>query len=389
MKISFPYMGTTILYKKLLEILGHEVIMPPRPTRKTFDLGVKYSPEFACFPLKVITGTYIEALEKGAEVLVTSGGHGPCRAGFYHEVHERVLKNIGYDNEIIVFDALKDNFFKVLSSFFKIKANNSFAKVKEAIKTVYKMSYSLDKLEKEVTKRRAYEVTKGEFTTAWRKIKELYDNKVFTSEDVEKVELEAYELLNSIKIKEIPEQEKIRIGIVGEIYVVMEPSVNMEIEETLNSLGVEVERSQYLSEWIEFTLVPSRYSKSHEYEILKKADKWLEIGIGGHAKQSVGFIVDFYDRGFDGIIQLMPFGCLPELVAQSIIPKMSNELGIPVLSLSIDEQIGNANVQTRLEAFLDLVKSIKFEKQNKSNIISLQDIINRNRIANRTKEGIL
>ena len=389
MKVSFPYMGTTILYKKLLEILGHEVIMPPRPTRKTFDLGVKYSPEFACFPLKVITGSYLEALESGAEVLVTSGGHGPCRAGFYHEVHNRVLKNIGYDNEIIVFDALRENFFKVLSSFFKVKANNSFRKVKEAVQTVYKMAYSLDRFEKEITKKRAYEITKGEFTTAWQKINELYDQKVYTPEDVEKVELEANELLNRIKIKEIPGQDKIRIGIAGEIYVVLEPSVNMEIEELLNSLGVEVERSQYLSEWIEFSLIPRRYSKSHEYEILKKADKWLEINIGGHAKQSVGFMVDFHDRGFDGVIQLMPFGCLPELVAQSIIPKISSELGIPILTLSLDEQTGNANVQTRLEAFLDLVKFNKFERQNKNNIISLQDIMNRNQRADGTKEGIL
>ena len=43
MKISFPYMGTVLVYKKLLQLLGHEVIIPPRPTKRTIDLGVKYS----------------------------------------------------------------------------------------------------------------------------------------------------------------------------------------------------------------------------------------------------------------------------------------------------------------------------------------------------------
>ncbi len=85
MKVTFPYMGTTVVYKKLLEMLGHDVILPPKPTRKTIDIGVKYSPEFACFPLKVIMGSYFEAIQEGAEVIVTSGGNGPCREGFMRE----------------------------------------------------------------------------------------------------------------------------------------------------------------------------------------------------------------------------------------------------------------------------------------------------------------
>ena len=33
MKVAFPYMGTTVIYKKLLELLGHEVVEPPEPTQ--------------------------------------------------------------------------------------------------------------------------------------------------------------------------------------------------------------------------------------------------------------------------------------------------------------------------------------------------------------------
>lgn len=79
MKITFPYMGSPYMYEKLFTLLGHEVITPPKPSQKTVDYGVKYSPEFACFPLKVILGTYLEALELGADTIVTSGGNGPLQ----------------------------------------------------------------------------------------------------------------------------------------------------------------------------------------------------------------------------------------------------------------------------------------------------------------------
>ena len=80
MKVSFPYMGQTTAYKKFLELLGHEVIAPSLPTQHTFDLGVLYSPEFICYPFKVMMGSYFEVCEKGAEMIISSGGWAlPCR----------------------------------------------------------------------------------------------------------------------------------------------------------------------------------------------------------------------------------------------------------------------------------------------------------------------
>ncbi|MFP4017014.1 MAG: 2-hydroxyacyl-CoA dehydratase, partial [Halanaerobiales bacterium] len=71
---------------------------------------------------------------------------------------------------------------------------------------------------------------------------------------------------------------------------------------------------------------------------------------------SVGHIVDYKERGFDGVIHLKPFGCLPEIISQSMLDKISDDLDIPILSLSIDEQTAQANMMTRLEAFLDFIK---------------------------------
>jgi predicted nucleotide-binding protein (sugar kinase/HSP70/actin superfamily) len=60
-------------------------------------------------------------------------------------------------------------------------------------------------------------------------------------------------------------------------------------------------------------------------------------------------------KGFDGVVQVAPFGCTPEIVAKSILPRVSQEYGIPVMSLFFDEQTGPAGVYTRLEAFVDLL----------------------------------
>lgn len=355
MKVTFPYMGTTVVYKKLLEMLGHEVILPPKPTQSTINLGVKYSPEFACFPLKVIMGSYFEAIEKGAEVVVTSGGNGPCRAGFYERVHQRILESEGHHIDFIVFDSM----FRDPKTFFqnskKLMGKKSWIQVLGSLLLVYDMIGKLDYLEKKVQCIRAYEKNRGETTRAWEKIQHDFDQ-AYSFAAMKKAFVLGKEKLDTIPIRCVEEEDQIRIGIVGEIYVVMEDSINMKIEQVLNALGAEVERSQYLSQWVTYNMLPKWMNWTHEKAVLKKGEPYIPILIGGHAKQSVGQIVDYGQRKFDGVVHLMPFGCLPELVSQSIIPKISEDYEIPVLTISLDEQTGIANNQTRIEAFVDLVK---------------------------------
>ena len=57
----------------------------------------------------------------------------------------------------------------------------------------------------------------------------------------------------------------------------------------------------------------------------------------------------------------MPFTCMPELVASTIVHRISNERNFPVLSLNFDEHVSEANLITRLEAFVDLL-----ERKNKN-----------------------
>ncbi|MDK2951880.1 MAG: hypothetical protein PWQ77_1545 [Kosmotogales bacterium] len=357
-KVSFPYLGHVIVYKKFLQMMGFEVIMPPAPTQKTIDLGVKYSPEFACIPFKMLMGNYIEACELGANTIISSGGHGPCRAGFYGEVHQRILRQMGYDVNFIIFDSPKRDLFGTIKKFFKIKNKQSISKMVKVSKVVFPVLKDLDTFEKKIHTMIPYEINKGQSLEVWREIYKIYDE-VYSQKELLEARAEGHRMIDSIKLRKVNDDEKIKIGIVGEIFVVIEPSINMDVENLLCSLGCEAERSLYLSEWVEHNI----FGEKHEKTIQDLGEKYIEILIGGHAKTTVGNIVDFKNRGFDGIIHLMPFGCLPELVSQSVIPKITSDHDIPVLTLSIDEQTGKSNNLTRIEAFIDLIRNKKTKEK--------------------------
>ncbi len=362
MKIGFPYMGCVTGYKKLLELLGHEVIMPEKPSQRTVNLGVLNSPEFICYPFKIILGTYIELCERGAEVIISSGGSGPCRAGMYCEIHKRVLRQLGFNTELIIFDSIFQDFGEFMRKLKMVKNGKSVFKVIGALRVAAHMICNMDRLEKEMKLKRAYEVNKGDFDKAWEKICGIYD-KCDTVREVKRANKEAREIFDGIETKSVADEKKLRIGVVGEIYVIMESSVNMEIEKRLNGLGAEAVNVQYISDWVKHNLIPRKFNRSKSWKMVDKGKDYMRYACGGHALENTGWISEFAEEGFDGIVHLMPFGCLPELVTRSMIPQISEDYDLPVLSVSLDEQMGEANLQTRVEAFIDLCRSKKNAKK--------------------------
>ena len=63
--VSFPHLGNYyIVFEYFLSnVLKCKVIVPPATTKRTIELGAKYSPDFVCVPFKYNLGNYIEALE--------------------------------------------------------------------------------------------------------------------------------------------------------------------------------------------------------------------------------------------------------------------------------------------------------------------------------------
>ena len=107
-KIAFPQMGD--YYIPATFLLSHifpkdEIIKAPKITSKTIEVGTEHSPEFVCTPFKYTLGTMIECIEKGAETLIQMGGG--CRYGYYAELQEKILKDLGYKMLIIPCTSIK------------------------------------------------------------------------------------------------------------------------------------------------------------------------------------------------------------------------------------------------------------------------------------------
>jgi predicted nucleotide-binding protein (sugar kinase/HSP70/actin superfamily) len=75
-------------------------------------------------------------------------------------------------------------------------------------------------------------------------------------------------------------------------------------------------------------------------------------------------MLNYVKKDFAGIIHLLPMGCMPEVTVRPLLEKIHLESGIPFLSLSLDEQVAEAGINTRLEAFVDVVRNYYENKKH-------------------------
>jgi predicted nucleotide-binding protein (sugar kinase/HSP70/actin superfamily) len=285
----------------------------------------------------------------GADLIVTSGGRGPCRAGHYAQLHEKTLKNLGYDFEIVVFEALTDGFRDFFKNIRRITGPGpSWWEILKLIKKEWRKLMALDEVERLIHKVRPRELEQGKTTEVFEEVQQLIAD-AKTEAEIKEAEKNGLKLLNNISQKH--DYDPPKIGIIGEIYVVLEQFANLELEETLGEMGVEVDRSIYLTGWTR----DHTFFMPKEETVEDAAKPYLDQLVGGHGQDSVGNTVLYAKNGFDGVIQLAPFTCIPEIVAKSILPQVSKDWDIPFLTLFLDEKTGKAGVNTRLEAFVDLL----------------------------------
>jgi predicted nucleotide-binding protein (sugar kinase/HSP70/actin superfamily) len=355
MKITSPHMGNIhFLLSDLFKRFEVEYIPPPPTTNKTLQLGIRHSPELACLPLKITIGNFIEGLEQGADTLVMAGGVGPCRFGYYAEIQKMIIKSLGYNFNMITIEPIgKVGLLNFIRTFKKLAPRASIRDIYKSIKISFAKAQIFDFIEKKALEARAFESKKNNTSIAKKKAIKIL-NSAFTKTELEEAKNEAFKVIDAVE--KIENNDCVKIGIVGEFFILLEPFCNFDIEEWLGSRGVFVERSVYLTDWISSSK-ENPVAGVREEEVKKAAKPYLSHFVGGEGLSTVGNSVRFAREGFDGVIQLFPFTCMPDTIAKSILPKISRDLDIPILSFVIDEQTAKAGVGTRLEAFLDLIKA--------------------------------
>lgn len=325
--------------------------MVPPVTKHTLSLGTRYSPEFACLPFKGILGTFIECLEQGADTLFMVTSFNACRMGYYAKVQEQILHDLGYEFKFLTFHSSEKGLIGVLRAIKRLSNDASWATVISVFRLGVAKLRALDRLEQQVQKFRPLELEKDSADRFYQQAIEAI-NKTSTLASLKQVVQGCIENLE--QIPRDPKAMPIKIGIVGEMYVVMEPFSNMNLEIELGKMGVEVRRtrSTFFSEWTRFSRFLNALNDEKK-ELQKFAQPYLKRDVGGHGLESVGEKVR-RAGDYDGIIHLAPLTCMPEVIAQDIMP-FTRET-IPVLTIVCDELMGKASVLTRVEAFVDLLK---------------------------------
>ncbi len=367
MKVTFPHMGNTyISVKALLDDLGVECVIPPFNNKKTLEIGTKYAPEMACLPLKINIGNYIEAYRQGADTILITGGRGPCRFGYYCEMSKEILADTDYSMDIITLDSPDGNIRELFRRIKRLAGGFNIYKIIKVLRSTTIVSKRVDELEKLTFKIRPRELKKG----STDKVYKSFQNKVKStkgSSEILNLIKETKEQLLKIEID--TEFVPLKVGIVGEIYTTIDSFTNFYVESILGNMGIEVDRSVTVSGWIIEHMLKNILPVSKEHSYKEAAEPYLKRMIGGHAQETIGNAVLYAKKGYDGVIQVYPLTCMPEIVAESILPSVEKDFDMPVLTLIIDELTGEAGYLTRIEAFVDLLIKRKERMEFGKNIV--------------------
>ena len=330
---------------------GYKMELLRTATRNVVDEGLKNVHNDTCYPALLVIGQFIDAIKSGKydpdkTALLISQTGGGCRASNYIHLLRKAL-----DKDYPQIPVLSINFSGLeKDSGFKITAG-----------MFYRMLYSVlygDILMSLYNQTRAYEVNKGDAEKVlieWQnKIAESFKNKTFT-----KTKKYYKEILNDFAGVKVKKEIKIRVGIVGEIYVKYSPLANNHLEDFLIEEGCEPVVPAFLDfclycavnnvidgklynfanthtavfniaykyiygkqrEMIKIMKEDGRFDAPHDFEELRhNADKYFHQGV----KMGEGWLIPaemaaLAQSGTKNIICTQPFGCLPNhIVAKGV-----------------------------------------------------------------------
>jgi predicted nucleotide-binding protein (sugar kinase/HSP70/actin superfamily) len=365
---TMPHCGNYWLpFKGAAEQLGLQFVVPPPITNETIALGARYSPEGICLPFKVIIGNYLQTLDQGVNTIVFytntqagsrnhgGGGGGMCRFRHYGHLQQLVMKKLDADVDFYVLGEDGD----VIQQVREMSGKGTWQIIRTLRVAITKLRL-IEIMEDLSLRYRAIEKHRGATSKALKKGLKALEN-IGEFKELKRLNPESF-----FAHIETVNREPLRIGVVGEFYLLVEPTSNCHIYEMLGELGAEVHKHLSLSEailryppslvlgklmawWLNMRIPPRS-------EIVEIAKPYLTCSVAGHGRESVAHTIGFHEAGYDGVLHLLPLGCMPEVTVRPILRKISEDYNFPVLSLSFDELISEGAIRTRIETFVDVIR---------------------------------
>jgi len=385
-KLYIPYMcDHSIALSGAFRACGVNAEVMEESDEITVILGRKFTSGKECYPCILTTGDMIKTTQRDdfdpeKSAFFMPSGSGPCRFGQYNRFHRLVLDELGFNNVPIYAPNQDDRFYKELHI-----VGGKFSRLG------WRAIVAADMVIKLLHETRPFEVNRGETDKIYKKAIELIKNSVEKGgEDLENV-LQGI-LKEFLNIKKTGEKKPI-VGIVGEIYIRSNRFSNNDLVRKIEEFGG-VAWLAPIAEWISYVNYMSKlksmrnkrlsnlfnivlteyYQKKEEHkiesifehyikygkepkikDIIRKAKPYIHVSFEGEAILTVGKSIDFIEKGVSGIVNAMPFTCMPGTISSAIMKLIQNKYNVPVINIAYDGQ-GLTNVLTRLEAFMHQVK---------------------------------
>ncbi|MBE6138758.1 MAG: hypothetical protein E7173_03340 [Firmicutes bacterium] len=345
--VAFPQMGNYYVPAEYLfsRILNCKIMSPKKITRNTIEMGTKNSPDFVCMPFKYTLGTMIECLDSGADIVMQFGGG--CRYGYYSELQEQILKDLGYSFQYInLISAGKADVKKIYMEMKKVNPKLKIVQSLYYLLVARTMIKYMDNVDDYIRHNMGFEEKAGELAGLnKRMLKEFSGAKGLIH--LTNIYIKYYKQIKKVKI--VKNKNCLKVGIIGELYSVMEPFANYYLEKELASYNIDITRFTN----VEYLLFQK---KKQIKKYLKKAKNYIKYKMGADASDNIARTLLMCEEKYDGIIHIKSSFCTPEIGAMPIINKICNEYDIPVIFFSFDSNTSEVGIKTRLEAFHDMIE---------------------------------
>lgn len=375
---------------------GVESEVIPPSDEETLYWGRKLTSGKECYPCIVTTGDMVKLVkdpkfDHERAAFFMPSGNGPCRFGQYHRFHRIVLDDLGFEHVPVYSPNQDETLYADLGIM-----GSRFTRL------AWQGIVAVDLLMKKLLETRPYEKKREQSDQVYQASLTRVCEAILNRNDLEKVLQESIEGFNQIPVIELG--SKPVIGIVGEIFVRLNQFSNEDVIRKIEQYGGEAWIAP-LTEWILYVNTISKarslqkksfsnllkifltdyYQKKDEHRLeklfkdslrhfgepktkslFKKAKPYIDSSFEGETILSVGKTIDFARRGVSGIVNIMPFTCMPGTIVSTLLKRYREENNnIPILNMAYDGQ-EQTNTLTRLEAFMYQAKEFQHRRLNRS-----------------------
>lgn len=380
--------------KNVFNSYGYNTVILKNEGQSVVDAGLKYVHNDTCYPALLVIGQMIDALNSGkydvnkTALMITQTGGG-CRASNYIHLLRKALKKAGYPQIPVISLNLSG-----LEKDTSLELNLAMLR-----KLIAAVAYGdlLMLLDDQIS---PYEINKGESSALVQKwtetlCKSFYERKGYSADEIKN---NCIHITDSfVKIKTYPVRNKIRVGVVGEIYVKYSPLANNHLKDFLHSQGCEVmipglmgflifkidnrleDINLYGGSSAKAAVVKSlkRYFQKIESAMISAVERYPQFippssyehtkslvkGIIGYGnKMGEGWLLTaemmaLASEGYGNIVCAQPFGCLPNhIVGKGMIRKLVNVCGANIVPIDYDPGATRVNQENRIKLMLAVAR---------------------------------